>query len=252
MTAARPERHHKVKSFLVGALIAAGCGGLGGCGVSRLQTARTVRVGETRVTLAGSYVHNALVGQRGASPTNFPFDLMIRHGATPHLDWGVRTFFGLGLLGDVKWNVLPPDYRTALAVSAGLAFAADPINDVDRGQSRLAKIAHLPLSVTVSRAVVPWFTPYVALGYGNYWIFNYAPRPIEPATTLLPAARSGSGDGVASLHIGVELSRASGRALLLEYGYSRPWGLHDLGDGYSFSPNHLFSIGFHTAGGGQR
>jgi len=49
------------------------------------------------------------------------------------------------------------------------------------------------------------------------------------------------------LHIGVEFSRASGRALLLEYAHARPV-VNDPSDFYSFTSNHFFSIGLHTGG----
>jgi hypothetical protein len=211
--------------LVVGLAVAAGCG------VTRLQTARTVPRGETRTTLAASLVHTS---DRGFTVQGIPIasvDIMVRHGATDQVDWGVRTFLGLGLLADCKWNLLPAAGATALAVSAGLGGAADAAGPV----------AHVPLTVTASRALLPWLTPYAAVGYGSYWIFGRAPA--DPGRTY--AARTWTGDGLAMVHLGLELARASGRALLLEYTYARPV-VDDPGDFYGFGTNHFFSIGFHT------
>jgi hypothetical protein len=202
-----------------------------GCGVTRLQTARTVPRGETRTTLAASLIHTS---DRGFTLEGIPIasvDVMVRHGATDQVDWGVRTFLGLGLLVDGKWNLLPPEGATALAVSAGLGGARDASGPV----------VHVPLTVTVSRAFLPWLTPYAAIGYGSYWIFGRTPP--DPTPTYAP--RTWTGDGLAMVHLGLELARASGRALLLEYTYARPV-VDDPGDFYGFGTNHFFSIAFHT------
>ena len=77
-----------------------------GCGVTRLQTARTIPAGETRTTVGASLVTNDLRDQVWLS--NLPVDVMVRYGVTPQTDFGVRLFFGLGALADVKWNLLRP------------------------------------------------------------------------------------------------------------------------------------------------
>jgi hypothetical protein len=142
----------------------------------------------------------------------------------------------------VKWNLLPSDGRTALALSAGIGGAADPT-----ASNRSAEVVHVPITATLSRAVTSWLTPYAAVGYGSYWIFDYGQR--DPTQTY--AARTGTGDGLLMAHVGVELARASGRALLLEYTYARPI-LDDPGDSYTFTANHFFSIGFHSGGRGAQ
>jgi hypothetical protein len=217
-------------SWRRGVAIALCLGGTSGCGVTRLQTARTVAREQTRTTIAASLVHT---GDRGFSVEGFPaipLDIMVRHGATDHVDWGVRSFFGFGALADVKWNLLAPERRTALAISAGLGGAADPAG----------KVAHVPVTISASRELLPWLTPYAAVGYGSYWIFGYG-EPV-PGTSYAP--RTWTGDGLLMLHAGVELARASGRAVLLEYSYARPV-VNDPGDFYGFAANQFFSIGFH-------
>ena len=202
-----------------------------GCGATRLQTARTVPRGETTTTVGASLVH---AGDRGFTVEGAPlvgFELMVRHGATDRVDWGVRNFLGLGLLADAKWNLLPPDGRTALAVSAGIGGARDPS----------AGVAHVPVTVTASRTCLPWLTPYAAVGYGAYWIFGYG----DHLTSASYAPRTWTGDGLLMLHVGVELARASGRAILLEYTYARPV-VDDPGDFYGFATNQFLSLAFHT------
>lgn len=204
-----------------------------GCGLTRLQTARTVPRGETQRTIAISLIH---AGDRGFSAEGIPFipiDFMVRHGFSDHVDMGIRTFVGLGLLGDLKWNLLSPERRTALSISGGFGAAAAE-----------GAIIHVPLTVSVSHAVRPWFTPYAAVGYGTYWILDYA-NP-EPGVSYAP--RTGTGDGLLMLHAGVELSTWSGRAVMFEYSVGFPI-VDDPGDFYQFATNQFFSIAFHTGRG---
>lgn len=201
------------------------------CGLSQLQTARTVPRGETQITVATGLLHTSDRGFTVQGVPLVPIEMMVRHGATDRLDWGVRTFLGLGLAGDVKWSLLPPERRTALSLSAGTGVA------FDRGT-----VWRVPVTVAASHAVTPWFTPYAAVGYGAYWIFGYN-EYTDPAQSYAP--RSWTGDGLLSLHAGIELSRSSGRALMLEYTHARPI-VRDPGDFYEFAVSHLISIGFHT------
>jgi hypothetical protein len=105
-------------------------------------------------------------------------------------------------------------------------------------------VLHVPVTLTASAALLPWLTPYVAVGYGTYWIFGRGPPDL--ATNYAP--RTGTGDGLLMLHVGVELARASGRALMLEYTYARPV-VDDPGDFYGFGTNQFFSLAFHTGSG---
>ena len=213
-----------------------------GCGVTRLQTARTVARGETRTTVAAGIVTNDQENNFQSHVNGVPFDLMVRHGATDQIDWGVRLFLGLGLLADVKWNLMPAQSRTALAVSGGFGAAMDSGFESDKS----AEVLHVPLDLTASRDLLPWLTPYAAIGYSTTWVFNYSSSN-SPPPGMAFAPRSGTGDGLLMVHLGVELSRASGRALLLEYLYARPV-VNDPGDFYGFTTNHFFSIGLHTGG----
>lgn len=215
---------------LLGTTGLAALGLVAGCGVTRLQTARPVAPGETQVTIGTGLVDT---GDRGTTVDGvplMPLEIMIRHGLSERADWGIRTFLGLGLLVDGKWSLLRPDRRTALSISAGAGAATDG-----------GIVAHVPVTVTASRSFLPWLTPYVAVGYGTYWIFGRS----APYLADNFAPRTWTGDGLLMLHAGVELSRASGRALLLEYTYARPV-VDDPGDFYGFATNQFFSIAFHT------
>jgi hypothetical protein len=208
---------------------------MAGCGVTRLQSARTTPRGLTRTTIGESLVYLGDRGFRvieGVPP--IPLDIMVRHGATDRVDWGIRLLFGLGLLGDVKWNLLDPARATALSVSAGTGAAVDSS----------AGIIHVPLTVSASHNVRPWFIPYAAVGYGTYWIIGYG----EPMPGVSYAGRSYTGDGLLMLHAGIELTRATGRALLLEYSVGVPV-VNDPGDFYGFATNQFFSIAFRTGRG---
>ena len=209
-----------------------------GCGMTNLQTARTVPAGESRFTVGAGVIHNSDRGWGGQVPA-IPVDVMYRRGATDQIDWGVRLFMGEGLLGDVKWNVLRPDRRTALAISAGLGAANVP----GIADSAGAQVASVPLTITASHTFPHGSTPYGAVGYGSYWIFNYG----TPDPTMHAAPRRWTGDGLLGLHAGIELATASGRALLLEYVYARPI-VDDPGDHYAFATNQFFMIAFHTGG----
>ena len=155
---------------------------LGGCGVTRLQTARTTPRGETRTTIGESLVY---LGDRGFDVSGvpaLPLDLMVRHGATDRVDWGIRLLFGAGLLGDVKWNLLDPTRATALSVSAGVGGAVD----------QAGGLVHVPVTISASHSLRPWFTPYAAVGYGAYWVIGYG----DPVPGVTYAGRSYTGDGL--------------------------------------------------------
>jgi hypothetical protein len=207
-----------------------------GCGVTHLQTARTTPAGETRTTVGATLIRNDL---RTFALTDLPVELMIRHGVSPRTDFGVRLFFALGALADVKWSLLDPARKTALAISGGFGAAADP-----ETSERTTTILHLPVTLTVSRDLTSWLTGYGAVGYGTFWILGRGYR--DPTMTY--PDRTVTGDGLLNLHVGVELSTSTGRAVMFEYGYLRPI-VNDPGDFYAFTTNHLFSIAFRTGRG---
>jgi hypothetical protein len=223
-------------AHIVRLAVAAGAALAAGCGMTHLQTARTAAPGTTVVTLGGSLIHTS---DRGSTIDGVPIgalDIMVRHGLTERLDFGVRSFFGLGLLADAKWGLLRPDRATALSLSAGVGAARDAGTGGDA-----SFVAHVPVTLTASRALLPWLTPYLAVGYGAYWIFGRSPP--DPSQSYAP--RTWTGDGLLMIHAGIELARASGRAVMFEYTYARPV-VDDPGDFYGFATNQFFSLAFHT------
>lgn len=226
MTAARAARRGPIVFVAL-----AGCCAAAGCGLTHLQTARTTARGQTQTTIGASLIHTS---DRGTELQGLPLvtpEIMVRHGASDRVDWGVRTFVGLGLLADLKWSLLSPERRTALAVSAGFGAAADPPRT----------ILHVPLTVTASHTLLPWLTPYAAMSYGAFWIFGYGDR--DPGVQY--AARTGTGDGVVTVHVGLELATRSRRGVFFEYSYARPV-VDDPGDFYQFATNQFFSIAFRS------
>jgi hypothetical protein len=217
--------------------VAVGLASLAGCGLNHLQSARTTPRGLTRTTIGLSAAHLGDRGyEYGAGLPAIPLDLMVRTGATDRVDFGFRTLIGIGVLGDVKWNLLDPARATALSLSAGLGWSADTEG----------WLIHVPLTVTASHSVLPWFTPYAAVGYGTFWANGYGnPRP-----GVTYASRTATGDGLVMLHAGVELSRATGRALLLEYTVGFPV-VNDPGDFSRFGTNQFISIAFRTGQDGD-
>ncbi len=236
MTDPRAQRVHLVVALSVALALTSV-----GCGVTHLQSARTTPAGETRTTVGATLIRNDLRDQFAFS--DVPIELMVRHGVTPRTDFGVRLFFGLGALADVKWNLLDPARKTAVAISGGFGAAVDPTANETSNDTTTA-VLHLPLTLTVSRDVSSWLTCYGAVGYGTFWIIGRGYR--DPS--MIYPDRTVTGDGVVNLHAGVELVTSTGRAVLFEYGYLRPV-VNDPGDFHSFAANHLFSIAFWTGRG---
>lgn len=218
-------------------------------GFAQLQTAKTLPPGKTRTTIGGTVVTSGLDNARRVSFTPpqaiipmfpLPIHLEVRHGVSDRVDFGVRLQWGLGALADVKVNLLPPEGRAALALSGGVGGAAWSNNDG-------FYILHVPVTLTASVEVAPWFTPYAAVGYRALWEWGRDDELMPGSQATSPM---GPGEGCVVAYVGIELRRASGRAVLFEYGRMIPV-VHDAGHAYWIAPTNLFSIAFRT-GEGQR
>ena len=217
-----------------------------GCVVANLQTARTLPAGTTRTTIGDTLVTSGLGNGRptrfrdpSANPLSYvPPDLQVRHGLSERVDIGGRLLLGLGIVGDVKVNLLPPGSRAALALSAGVGFAFG-LADAP------VYVLHLPATLLASYDVAPWLTPYAAIGYRGYWVWGADDPELSDYNYTAP---TGPGEGLVVVYLGVELRRASGRALLLEYGRLIP-AVDDPGHPFTSISSHLFSIGFRTGDG---
>ena len=207
--------------------------GLSACGgLAQLRTARTVPLGKIETTLSLGYNHNEMVKERGWGPNNLPTQLNIRWGLSDNVDMGARTFFYLGAIVDTKWRVYD-DHRFAFAVSGGVGGAAVE-----------ATVLHVPVHVLGSWQATPWLSPYMALGYGAFWLWGYKPEhPPDLSNPLVTQAPwQAHGDGMLMAHLGLELGSPKGTAWLLEYALLRPV-LDNEGDNHQFATNHLFLTG---------
>ena len=195
-------------------------------GLGQLQTARTLPLGEVRQSVSAGLDWNFMIKTRGPLPGNAVLEYGARFGVRDNVDVGVKMFFGLGALIDAKVQVI---HRQRLAVSvlggAGAAY------DVSSG----GQVVHAPALLLASYSVADVFTPYLGVGYGAFWIFNYGSDGNVPPGSI-PAPRAWHGDGLMMLHAGFELG--SKRRVLLEYGYLRPI-VDDPGDHFEFAVNHL-------------
>jgi hypothetical protein len=223
-----------------------------GCGFPQLQTARTVPPGATRVTIGKTVITSDLRNGRAppsieprieeaANPIVGPLEIEVRRGVSDQVDIGARLLFGVGLLADVKLNLLPREWPAALAIAGGVGGAIGPASS----SPSAAYIVHVPLSLLASVDLASWFTPYVSVGYRGFWMWG-ADDPTLPGTSY--TSPEGRGEGLLMFNFGLELRRTSGRGVLVEYGYMSPlWS--DPGHGYHFISSHIISIGFRTGAG---
>jgi hypothetical protein len=221
--------------------LACGLSGLAtGCGLAHLQTAKTLPSGTTRTITGGTVVTSDLDNARRVAsmpPTsirpNFPLPvhLEVRHGVSDRVDLGWRLLWGLGAAADVKVNLLPPESRAALALSGGIGGAWWLNNDG-------FYVLQVPATLTASVEVAPWFTPYAAAGYRALWQWG-RDDPLMPGSQ--DTSPRGPGEGWVAVYAGIELRRASGRAVMFESGRVIPV-VHDSGHAYWMAPSHLFSI----------
>ncbi len=207
---------------------------LTGCGVGVLQTAKTTPKGTLDITLGTGFLYNEMVAERGASPGNFIQAINFRTGLTDNLDMGARLFFMTGALVDLKYNLMPKDSPLAVSLQGGLGGGYDVLGDDEAGA------LHLPLNVLLSYQPSGKVTPYMAVGYGFYWIFGREPMPREGVQY---AARAGHGDGLLQIAIGLKQAFNDEFALLLEYNLYKAL-VDDPGDGYAFTDSHLMQVGF--------
>ncbi len=200
------------------------------CAITTPQTARTTPEGEWSVLIAaGAALED---GERRAEwPHPIVSQLAVKRGLTGSLEVGVATFMTLGLLGELKYNLMPPESAFALSLQSGLGLA-----NPEPG----AWILQVPATVYASYDLA-WFTPYVALGSGIFWMNGWLPAQEERKFGYEPLARDYLGDGLLLLRAGCELRVSEGTAFLLEGGRFVP--LHsDPGDGYEFMPGYQLNL----------
>lgn len=215
-------------AFALLAVAVAGCTS----GLGQLQTASTLPPGQVRSTISTGWVQNEHNDERDNNMGSVIVQYAVRAGVREHLDLGLKTFLGLGLLADAKVQVVDRR-RLVVSLLGGMGGALDVVSE--------AKVIHVPVMLLASYQVASFFTPYVAAGYGAFWILGYeAEHPGPPGST--PVGRDWHGDGVLMLHAGVELGLGQRLRLMLEYGHLRPV-VDDPGDSYGFVTNHIVTGG---------
>lgn len=199
-----------------------------GCSFGSFQTAHTQPPGTVSGLAAGTFIFNRLDGYEGhGGSTNLGAQFGARVGLAQRLDLGIGTFLGSGLKTDVKVNLLDPHWRFALAPRLGAGY-------------RLGReIGMLEAGAVTSYRFSPHFEPYLGATFANHWIQSERPTDIQVPENAV--GRSGTGDGLLQLNLGVELALSSHVALLAEYGHWFPLN-DDPGDFYRFVPTNITGI----------
>jgi hypothetical protein len=201
---------------------------LSGCSFGTFQTAHTQAPATVSVTPGIAQVSNRIDDEQGRGPTtNVGAQLGARVGLTERLDAGVGSFLATGVKLDAKLNLLDPLQRLAVAPRLGAG-------------SRLVgrEIWMLEGGAIVSYRAFDWFEPYLGLTFANHWIEAERPRPELPPDAV---GRSGAGDGLLQLSLGLELAVSRHLGLLAEYGH---WFVlnDDPGDYYRFVPTNIAGL----------
>jgi hypothetical protein len=195
-----------------------------GCSFGSFQTAHTQVPATVSVTPGVAQVFNEIDDQEGRGVlTNVGLQLGARVGITERLDAGLGSFLQSGVKVDAKLNVLDPRQKLAFAPRLGAGY---------RGAR---KVWLLEGGAITSYRVSEGFEPYLGLTFANHWI-----EPEQPQMGLPPnvVGRSGTGDGLLQLSLGVELVLSRHVAVLAEYGH---WFVmnNDPGDYYRFLPTNI-------------
>jgi hypothetical protein len=200
---------------------------LSACSFGTFQTAHTQAPATVSVTPGVTQVFNRIDDQQGRGGlTNVGAQLGGRVGITKRVDAGVGSFLLSGVKLDAKVNLLDPLQKLAVSprLGAGLRFGRE-IYMVEGG-------------AIASYRFFDWFEPYVGLTFANHWIQPDPPDIVLPSNVV---DRTGTGDGLLQLSLGVELAATRHFALLAEYGH---WFVlnNDPGDYYRFLPTNIVGV----------
>lgn len=200
-----------------------------GCSFASFQTAHTQAPSSVSVTPGVAQVFNRVDDQNGRDQlTNLGAQVGGRVGITKRVDAGLGSFLFGGVKADLKVNLLEPHRRLALSprVGAGYRFGG--------GRS----VGLLEGGAIVSYRLFDHFEPYFGLTFANHWIEpGPPPEPLPPNVV----GRSGRGDGLLQLNVGIELMLSDHVALLGEYGHWFPLN-DDPGDFYAFLPTNIAGL----------
>lgn len=212
----------------LGALTRFGAVLVSSCSFGSFQTAHTQAPATVSVTPGVTQVFNRIDDQQGRGLlTNVGAQLGARVGITERVDAGIGSFMRTGVKMDAKVNVLEPSQKLAVAprLGTGLRFEREMIWLLEGG-------------AIASYRFVEWFEPYLGLTFANHWI---EPDPPPGVLASNRVGRSGTGDGLLQLNLGMELALSRHFGVLAEYGH---WFvLHDdPGDSYRFLPTNIAGV----------
>jgi len=198
-----------------------------GCAFSSFQTAHTQAPATVSGTPGLAQVFNRIDDKNGRSAlTNIGAQLGGRVGLAKQVDAGLALYLFPGIKADVKVNLLERNQRLALAPRLGGGIG---------GQRR---VRMLEAGGIASYRFGDRFEPYFGLTFANHWIEAKPPDEPLPANVV---GRSGTGDGLLQLNVGVELRLSEHVALLGEYGHWFPLN-NDPGDFYGFIPTNVAGL----------
>jgi hypothetical protein len=216
-----------MKAHAPGVLIVVSAAIVSGCSFGTFQTAHTQPPATVSVTPGVAQVFNRIDDQEGhGAETNVGAQLGGRLGITERVDAGLGSFLLSGVKLDAKVNVLDPRQKLAVAPRLGVGY---------RG-GREVWLAEA--GAIASYRAADQFEPYLGLTFANHWI-----EPEPPQVPLPPnvVGRSGMGDGLLQLSVGLELVGSRHFGVLVEYGH---WFVlnDDPGDYYRFLPTNIAGL----------
>lgn len=197
------------------------------CSFGAFQTAHTQAPSTVSVTPGVARVLNRIDDRNGRNlATNLGAQLGGRVGLTQRVDAGLGSFLAYGVKADVKVNLLERHQRLAIAPRLGAGLRA--------GRT----VGMLEGGAIASYRLFDRLEPYLGLSFANHWVS--AERPQQPLPPNV-VGRSGTGDGLLQLSLGLELLLSDHVALLGEYGHWFPLN-NDPGDFYTFVPTNIAGV----------
>jgi hypothetical protein len=198
-----------------------------GCSFGAFQTAHTQAPSTASVTPGVAQLFNRIDDQQGrGAATNLGAQLGARVGVSQRVDVGLGSFLLSGVKADVKVNLLERHQRLALSPRLGAGYRLE------------RSVGMLEGGAIASYRLFDKFEPYLGLTFANHWIEPEPPPGPLPSNVV---GRSGTGDGLLQLNLGVELMLSEHVALLGEYGHWFPLN-NDPGDFYTFVPSNIAGV----------
>ena len=210
-------------------LLVSACGGY-----PMFQTGKTTTPGKVSLDFGGAVMNNPKHDHPREEGVGVVGDVGMRVGAIPNLDFGFGTYMGAGLRGETKVNFLSPRSPAGLALRIGGGFGAPFSRDHEQIFMGMA-------GVVASYEVADILSVYGGGTFFNHWIYRDRPTWAELQPGEWYAPRSGYGDGILQLGLGLKLRTGSNSALFAEYDRWIP-AQDDVGDFFQFDPANLVAF----------